>query len=537
MGRVLRALQWFGFRQALKGALIVGAVAGGMMLVQGAGYIKSYPDLASQHEFTLTLLKAPSLGFIYGSTDDLRIGAEGYMVYRVLAVMSLVVAIWSLMTVTRLLRGNEEDGRYEMLRTSAASPVAISANIVLGFLYAFAIAFVIASLLTWSATGIKGIVLSAGDILLMNAAMFGPGLVFAGVGVLISQLAVSRRRALLYGLLPLLGFFLLRSIGNVVQDLHWLLKLTPFGWAQLSSPLLEKLSSWLALFVVWGAMIGAVGLVLNMRDLGSSILPERTTQRPRYYLLGGPLRLALRSQLGVLIAWGLAACSVTAIVGAISKLASQASVGSSGLTKSLSAISGNADNITISFLSFGTIMVAILMMIVAATTLSAIRSDEAKHYLDTILAAPVRPLRWLPGRLGLGLTAMAIIGILAGLVLFVVAKAQGVPVEFGKSLAMSVASLGAVIFLLGFGCLVYSLRPSWAVIGMYIVIAWSFIIDLLSATGSLSPWLLKTSLLHYLSFNLAAWPDWSTVLALSALGLAMVAAGLYVFKRRDIVTD
>ena len=532
-----KTLQWFGFKQTLKGALIVALFISFMAVFQAVGYKETYPNKAAQVEFAASLKSAPSLGFLYGDPADLDRGVNGYVAYRVISFVSFIVAIWALMAVTKLLRGNEEDGRWEVIRTGAVTARAATAHVATGFFYALGLSFTLASLCLLAANTIPGIALPPQTTLLITLAIFAPAALFASIGVFASQLAITRKRALLYGLAPLLLAYLLRGIGNTSATGEWLLNYTPFGWNQLISPVANAQPLWLVAFGMLCAGFLVAGFILARRDLGSSTIPQSSMATSRFYLLGGAGRLAIRQNSWAFIGWAAITFLMIALVANIVTIAAQATAESTTLSHAITTLASNTSSLKVAFLGAGLIFVVMTLMIMATTVIAGIRSDESKQYLDTILVTAQRRSTWLLMRVSIGILVTLAIALGCGFIILSVGSSQQLGLELWKVIAHSIAITGTVIFLLGFGTLMYGILPRLAVLTMYVVITWAFIIDLISSTITVPDWLQATSLFHYISFNLAAWPDWPTFTWLISLGVAMLAGGIICFTRRDITAE
>lgn len=531
-----RTLQWFGFRHGLKGALIIGVLAGFMVFLQGVGYAESYTDEASRERFAQEMASVPSLGILYGSSDNLSAGVHGYIVYRVVAFMSLIIAIWGLMSAIKLLRGNEEDGRWEIVRAGRVTALSSTLHATLGFLHAFALSFGISTVCILLVAQLPDIALSPGTAFLISCALFAPALICVALGVFVSQLAVTRRRALFYGLIFVGLAYFIRSIGNTNPDFHDLLYYTPFGWNMLVSPVISPNGWWLGLSVLLAILLLGAGIALSRRDLGSSIIKESTKIKSRFWLLGSPWQLALRQNLWVYSLWGILSVSMGVIVAGVLDVATGATAGSSVLSQAVESLAGTAHDLRLAFLGAGIIFIVLVLLILATVLMGSIRNDEAKQYLDSILVQPQTRSMWLISRLCLALSVTLVISFIT-MALTYMAAPEDLPIEFAKFAALSISMLGSVIFLLGLGTLVYGILPRFAVIVMYLVITWSFIIDLVSSVVSLDEWLLRSSLFHYMTFNVGEWPDWQTFGWLSGLGAAMAIAGIYLFTQRDIVQE
>jgi ABC-2 type transport system permease protein len=530
------ALRWLGFKQALKGALIVGILAGFMGGLQEYAYTVTYPDPASRIQFRTTLEAAPALGIIYGDPSDLPSPA-GYMTYRTGIFLALIASVWGLMTVTRLLRGQEEDGRWELIASGATTSKGASLQVFAGFTTALILAFAL-SVIGMTVTGwLPSVGAPATAGLYLSLAIFAPAMLFASLGFLASQLSVTRRRAVVYSLVPLLFFFVLRTLGNTIPDVSWLKNYTPFGWLELMKPTTDPQLWWLLPFAVLTAILVPFGAYLiTRRDLGEGALRESTTAKPHYQLLSSPLALALRQNSISFISWGVSALFLSALMAQISSIAASAVADSPSLKQVVTQL-GGSDNMALAFIGAGFIFLVVVLLLMATTAIGSIRNTEAKNMLDNILVQPVRRSNWLVGRLALIIAATLIISLLAMTATWAMASAQHLSVELGTLLAIGIALTGTALLTIGFGTLLYGIAPRIATIGMYAVIIWSFLIDMISSVVKLNDLFAHSSLFHYISISPTAAPDWKTFTWLTCIGLVMMLAGTIAFTKRDIISE
>lgn len=531
------AIWHLGLRMTLKGAIIMGLLAGGMAFIQGAAYGSTFPDEKAQAAFKATMESAPGLGVLYGETRDLA-SATGYIVYRTVPTMAIIAAIWGLMTVTKLMRGQEEDDRWEITLSGSTTAPQASGLLLLGFGTSLVLTFVIATGLIYLTTVAPEIDLSLMTSVLIALAMLLPALLFGAIGMLTSQLSLTRRRAVMYGLALVAVFVALRAVANTVPDFYDLKHFTPFGWSDLISPVFDPQLIWLIPFVIIvSALIGLGVYLVTKRDLGTGFLPESTSRKPRMFLLGSATALGFRQNLPLFISWGISAIGMSALLASIMGIAAEAVADSPSLQVYMSQLGGSTDNLKIAFLGSGLLFVVIVLLIMAVSSMGGIRKDEAKDYLDNLLTQPVRRSGWLAGRLLLIIGAFVFISILCTLITWWIAGSQGTWLDLGNMLQISIALTGTVLFTLGLGVLIYGFLPKLAVIGMYSVILWSFIIDLLASVLDLNDIVTKSSLFHYISLAPNETPDWKTFSVLVGLGLAMALIGIFSFAKRDIVTE
>lgn len=532
-----RALRRFGFRQTLRGALVVGFLTGIMMGAQGAAYAAAYPDQHSRDLLVASLKSAPALGFMAGEIDDASTPAS-YSIYKSIALMTLVTGIWGLMVTTRLLRGQEEDGRLEQIVAGRTTKASASAHMLIGFSYSLILAYLVAWAIIAALGADPKVGLSTSAAALLTLGVFMPALFFGGLGVLTSQLALTRGRALAYALIPLLVLFVIRGAANSVTDWNDLKRISPFGWTDLLNPVRDAAAIWLVPTIIF--MIGSVliGLYLaRRRDLGRSVLPESQFAKPRYFLLGSDGQLSLRQNIGTFIWWTIGTLAYAGLLAAIAKIGADILSSSPAFAQAIGRLGGSRDDLVVAFLGFGGLFTALILLVMTCFLVGSIRRQEAKGYLDNLLVQPVRRTGWLARRVVLGVSMTAVISVLSGVLIWKIADFQGVSLDIGIMLQNSVALTGTIVLLTGIGIALYGLLPRLATVVMYAVIIWAFVVDVLKSFFKLDDWVDKTSLLHYVSFAPTKAPDWETFAWLVVIGIMLSGLGVFFFTKRDIITE
>lgn len=533
-----KALRRFGFRQTIRGGLIIGILVGLMMGAQGAAYAAAYPDQASRDALVSSLKSAPALGFLAGEIDDAATPAS-YSIYKSIALTTLIVAVWGLLTTTRLLRGQEEDGRMEAISAGHITRRAASVQLLLGYGYSL-VAAVLVGLVGIAGLGsLPGVNLSVGHALLLTIGVYLPAVFFAGLGVLTNQLAVTRGRATAYALVPLLILFFLRGAANSIADWNWLKHFSPFGWTDLLNPVLAPHPIWILPTLLFSLVSIVAGIYLvGRRDLGASIVPQSDSARSHLYLLKSASAFSLRQNIGNFTWWGFGTLVYAGLLAAIAKLGAQILENSPAFATALGTASNvTHDNLVILFLGFGGTFTALILLVMSTVTMGGIRQEEAKGYADNLLVQPVGRAQWLTSRLLLIIAAATTISLATGYVVWQLASLQRVSLSLWVTLQNAIGLLGAIVLLIGIGAAMYGILPRLAAIVMYIVIVWAFLVDVLKSLFSLDDFVDKTSLLHYVSFMPNKAPDWPTFLWLVGCGVALMTVGVVSFTRRDIVSE
>ncbi|HEU0266726.1 MAG TPA: ABC transporter permease subunit [Candidatus Saccharimonadaceae bacterium] len=530
-----QTLAGFGFRQTLRGALIVGLIGGVIMGAQGAAYAAAFPSTASRAKLVSSLDAVPAFNFLSGEVKNAA-QPDSYAIYKALPGMVLVTSIWGLMVATRLLRGNEEDGRMELLESGQVTRRQASGWLLVGFGGSIVLAMLVMTVCLAVLGAMPSVKLSLGASVLTTLAAFLPGFVFASVGVLTSQLALTRGKAVIYGLVPLLIFFVVRGVGNTTSSYDWMKSISPFGWSDRLNPVLAPQVAWLLPPVLLVIACAGIGMwLVGRRDYGASIMRQSRGAHSHGALLGSPLFFAVRQNIWMLVWWLLGTVAFTAFMAAVAGKVADIAGDSSSAQSVLARIAPG--EIKVAFLGFDTMILALIMAALTIVMAAVLRRDEARGYLDNFLVRKVRRTSWLLGRLGLIIISVVVVALIATLAMRWVAAAQAIDVQLSTMLGGVVALIGTTMTVLGIGTLLYGLWPRLASAGMIVVVGWAFVESIIKDVFHLPDWLEKTSLLTYVPVLPTKSPDWPEVVWLYVIGVVLVAGGVFAFTHRDIVAE
>jgi len=529
------ALRWFSFRQTIKGAVLIGILAGGMAIMQAFAYQATFPTKSDREHFAASLEAAPGLGVIYGEAKNIESPA-GYMVYRTSPILGVIIAVWGIVVTTKLLRGQEEDGKLELICAGATTRLNTTINLLLGFSGSILIAFLITAAIICTVRLSQDISLSFSHCALVAAATFLPGIMACGLSVATCQFFSSRRRVLFWCLGVTIVLFALRSIGNTAPHLYWLKNFTPFGWADQLSPVIDPRYGWLWPFLLVLPLVLLGIIIATKRDIGEGIIKTRDTVRSHFNLLRNATQFAVRENWIVFLGWTLAALVITVVIASLTSVATDALTSSTSLSTIVSRL-GSAHDLKIAFIGSGMVFTVMILLVMATVSLGAICSEETKNYLDTLLTHPIRRTSWLISRFAIVVVTICVIALLCSLAAWLSANAQHITFDLGNFLLVGLTLGGTIIFTFGVGTLLYGLWPRIATAGMYVIIIWSFVIDLLGSVVTLDDRLTKSSLFHYIATSPSKSPDWHTFLWLSVLGITLAALGVFAFSKRDIITE
>jgi ABC-2 type transport system permease protein len=522
--------------KAARSALGWGAVFGLYTAVSAVGYSATYKTPGARAQLERTFGANVGFNALVGPAHQIGTVA-GFTAWRALGVLTVVGSVWGLLTGTRLLRGEEDAGRWEPLlvgqTTRRGGTVQALTGLGGGLLTLWATTGVITAVVGQAKTVHIGL---APALFLAVALSCGAGL-FLTVAALASQLAPTRRQAAGYCAVTLGIFYALRMIADSGTGLGWLRWLSPLGWVEQLRPLTSPRPLWLLPIAGLMVVLTATSVQLAVRrDLGDSVIPDRTSSPPHTRLLNGPMGLAGRLSRGVLAGWGASIAVVALLMGLIAKSVGDLLAANAADRKIFAKLgfrgSGAEQYLGVTFL-----IVALLVALLAAGQLSAARVEEAAGRLDHLLARPLGRRRWLLGLVAITATAVVVAGVVGGAAAWVGAASQGSDIGLPRLLGAGLNLTPPALFLLGAGTLALGLRARAVSRVMYGVLVWSFLVDLVGGEVGAAPWILDTSLFHQMAPAPAVTPDWVSGAVVTGLGVAAAAAGLLAFGHRDLAGE
>lgn len=530
----------FTFRQMLRGAIIFAIAIGIVTVIQGVGLEMAFPSQAERTKLVTVLGANPTIGLFYGEADHADTPA-GYMYYRDGVVSMLVASLWGLLFATRMFRGQEEDGRSELLLSGPTTQLRMSIEILLGILGGIFVAlFILTGIIAASGT-LDYIGLSVGESAYLALALTINAVVFASVGALTSQLADTRRKAILIGVIPLVIFMLMRSIGNIVGDLYWLKNFTPMGWVDQMHPVFDHEPIWLLPLVISPLILAIVSIWLSsQRDLGSSVLNIKDRSKSHFALMHSSLGLSFRQTRGVTLAWGTGVLLFSIVISSLTKSAVDSFRGEETATNIIQSLGGNGPSLEETFISVGSMIIVLFLMAMVVWGIGSIRNEEAKGLLDNLLVRKISRSRWLAGRVFLLALASILLCTAANLTIWVIAGYQDIELSLNTMVLGGLNLLGPVAVMLGLGIALFGIIPRLATWFLYALLAWSFLEQVITSIVSndrTKDILNSTSLLQPMSMVPAQTIDWIQFWQLIVCAAGLLLIGFLAFSRRDLQNE
>ena len=518
-------------RSAVRSGALWGLLLGVVIASSAVSYTKIYKTAASRDALAATYGHSQAMSALFGPAPNLQT-VTGFTDFKVTMTLMILGAVWGLLTSTRLLRGEEDRGRWDLLVAGQTTRRRATAQAIAGLGAGAAVLWIVTALVTivgWHGARVHvGVVPS----LYFALAKVAAAMMFLAVGAVTSQLAATRRQAAASAAVVLGVSYALRLLDDAGVGLHALIWVTPLGWVEELRPLTAPRPSALVPIAVFTFVLCGVAVQLaGRRDVGASIVADRTHAEAHLRLLTGPAGLAVRLLRATIIGWWVAIALAALLYGLIAKSAGTAISGSvHEVFAKLGAVGSGADAV----LGLCFLVLAILIGFVAAGQVTAARAEESEGMLAHFLVRPVSRWSWLAARSVVALGVMVVAGLAAGLFAWLGAATQHSGLSVVTLLGAGINLVPPSMVILGVGVLAFGIRPrvtSWAVYGL---LGWSLLLVVVGGIGAVSHWVLDTSVFHQMASAPAVAPHWEANAIMAAVGIAAALVGGWAFRHRDV---
>jgi ABC-2 type transport system permease protein len=547
--RLPRRSRWFSsvFLKSLRDyrAAILGWGLGlGLLMLIGAS---AFPTTAEGK----LALKALAPGFTWYAEPVAVETPGGYITWRIVPIVGILLAIWALLAGSSTLRGEEESGSLDMLLSLPTSRVRTAIAKIAAIGAASLLAGLLIGLLTAATAGaVQDANYGPADALVlgMNTALLA--FFFAALTLFLSQF--TRERGAAAGLAGgILGLsFLLDGVGRVVGS-EALRRVSPFYYYGLSKPLAPSYGAnpgAMAVLLVGALVLSAAAIgIFTRRDLGAPALrltlsgQRAATGTRNNALPAGDWTLrsvyvrTVRS-LATMTFWVAAVVAsygvlATSLTKSTEKLIIDFYKGTpfAGLFANIGS-NGDASYIAL-FFSFLVIAPAIYALMLATRWASA----EANGRLELVLSTPQSRARVLLANFAALATAVSLVAVALFAAVGALVVAQGLKVE-GVKLVEAVAGMLPIALVVGaVGYLLAGWIPARLLAGVLtLLLVASFFINLLGSALKLPDWALQLSIFQQYGTPLTEGLHWANVLALLAVAAIPLGIAMWRFAQKDI---
>jgi len=442
----------------------------------------------------------------------------------------IAVAILNIFLVMRNTRGDEEKGRYEVLRSL---PVGRLAPFNATMIVVLVVNFILAA-----SHGILLSLLNIGGITTTGAFAYGislgvTGILFAAISALLSQLSHSTRTVTAYAFFVVIASYLLRALGDVA--FIFLSFISPLG-LPLRAEIFVTNKMWpFAVMLVIAFIIFAVAYLLNAkRDIGQGLLPEKQGRNYASAFLKTPLGLIWRQTRNTLFAWAVGIFGFGAALGGILRDAEHFA-GESGAFRMLMPSGADFSAIEL-FTMFLNAAFAIVCIAPALVLIFKVLSEEREGYAEPVLSGAVSRISYLACFAGIAFAASIIMPSVTIVGLWAVSSVMlEVPLTFTATLHSIMVYIPAIWVMLGLGIFAVGAVPKLAVV-CWAHFTYIFIVGFFGDLLNMPKWAMNFSpFYHVPQLPLESFCALTFVL-LTLLAMVLASLGFVFFRQRSIRT-
>lgn len=512
-----------------RGAGLLAIAIAAYLALEVASYSLAYPDGVPATQFAM-FEDNPAIRMLQGVPSALDT-AGGFALWDCGWIVALIASVWALLTTSRLLRGEEDAQRADLVLAGPVRPAWATGT---------ALAVVCGGALAVGTAGAAALALSGTawwPSLLSGSALAGTTATFAAITAVVAQLVDVRRRVAAVSAGILGALYVVRMVGNSDDARLWLRWLSPLAWLEVLDPYgTADLRVLLALVLVPVAL-GALAVRLRTRrDTGAALLAREDVGRARLRGLGSTTAFAWRSGRGALLAWVAGLGALAVVVGAL--VATMVEwLAQDPQYRELARLYGYEDLLAVD--GFVAVMASMLVLAVTLQVswrVGAARTEEEAGHLEQLLARPVPRWRWLAGH-----TLLALLSALALLVLMGVGVWAGVAtsgsavLDAADSLRAVLNGLPVVVLVWGLGVLTYGAAPRLTVAVPVTLSVVGYVLTMLAPALRCPGWVADLSPWTHLA--LVPLQDFAATagIAMTVLGIALAVVGVAAFQRRDVV--
>jgi len=466
----------------------------------------------------------------------------GWIEWRALGFLEVVVGFWAVMAASGAGRGDEERGLVEhWLAQGVSRGRYIGLRIV-----AFAALAMAASTLAVGAAGVGAAIVNdgvpAGALALQGVALVGLVLCCYAVALLAAQFVTTRRGAITLGGAVLLILYLVNVVDRNGAEVAAIRSLSPFWLYDQNHPLTAggvlDLSSTLGLFAAAAAITVLAVVAFVRRDLGAPLV-RRTPRdaRPTVRPAGNPLLrvpvLAILDQQRVsLVAW----TAVVAALGLFFLSFTRTLVDAMLATPSFRVYMERAGIATYTaFIGLSWFSALVLLVsLYAIVQANGWAADDQEGRLEIFAAQPISRARIVVERLAALLIGAAVIVAASSLALLIGAASADISLEVGRVVVGAALTLLVAFAFGGLGAAGVGWRPRLTLGILAAVAIVGYFVQELAPLFQWPEWLANLSVYALYGNPVMTSIDWAREATLLAIGAAASFAALIAMQRRDI---
>jgi ABC-2 type transport system permease protein len=378
--------------------------------------------------------------------------------------------------------------------------------------------------------GLDGIDLPSA--LLYGSAHAAVGLVFAGIAAITVQVTAHARGAIGLGLAIAGLAYILRAAGDAgtSDTLSWI---SPVGWAQRTYPFVDDtwwpllLSLGLAVLTAW------IGFALSTRrDVGAGLAATRQGRAHASRALTSPLGLAIRLHRGMIIGFSIGVFILGAMYGSILSSVQDMLSGVEQLDQAVESIGGAS--LVESFAALIMVVLALIASCFVAIAAMKPKAEAGSGRAEPLLSTGLSRAGWVGSHAIVAAGGGTLMLILAGLGFGLTGAASTSDGDLVWKLTLAgLVYAPALWVVLGVAVVLYGWLPRFTA-AIWILVVYGFFAGYFGRILQLPDWMNDLSPFGHVPQLPAADMEWTPLVVLTLIAIALFAFGLAGFRRRDL---
>ena len=270
-----------------------GMVFGLYVATQALAYATSYKTAAARQVLVREFSNNVGISALVGPARQIGT-VPGYTAWKCLTVLAIIGSVWGILTSTKLTRGEEDAGRWELFLVGQTTRRHAALEALTGLSVGLVSLWCMTTLVTIGVGRSSKVDISASAAAFFSLSVVSGALMFLGVGALCAQLTSTRRQSAGIASTLLGVSYALRMLADSSTTLGWLRWVTPLGWIENLQPLTSPRPLALVPIVICTSVLCAgVIYVAGRRDLGAGVLADHSTVAHVRSLPTSPFGLAV----------------------------------------------------------------------------------------------------------------------------------------------------------------------------------------------------------------------------------------------------
>lgn len=481
-----------------------------------------------QRDVMALTMENPAMIAMVGPADLSHYTLGVMTAHQMLLFTAVVVGLMSILLVTRHTRGDEENGRIEMIRSLPVGRLSnLNATLLVYTMTNIVLALIIG-------LGLYVLNIESMDLegsLLYGATLGATGIFFAGVTAFFGQVSESSRGTIGFSIAILLIAYIVRGIGDVSNaTLSWI---SPLGWVTKTE--IYGANNWWPVGLMMGVSI-ILFILANyfnaIRDLEAGLLPSRPGRRYASSFLQGPIGLGLKLQRTGMISWAIGMFVLGASYGSVLGDLDSFFEGNDMMQQMFTSKEGYSA--TEQFVGVIMMVMGLFATIPPVMAMNKLYAEEKKSRIDHLLGRAVSRTQLMASYLvisivnGFVMISLAAIGIWSAGV-----SAMEEPIGFGTIYGMGLVYYPAILVMISVAVLFIGFLPRLtSLIWLYLV--FSFIVLYMGGIFQLSDWIGELTPFGHIPQIPVEDMTWIPILMLLAIAAVLTVVGFIGFNRRDI---